>query len=102
MVMLRQDGKGNFRARKRLPDDVREEYGRRHGQRFEAKFFVPSSKGAAEAKQKFREWETEVDGRIAAIRAERTGEGIALTPRQARALAGEWFEWFVFGTHVRT
>ena len=38
MVMLRQDDKGNFNARKRLPDDVREEYGRRHGQRFEAKF----------------------------------------------------------------
>ena len=28
-------------------------------------------------------------------RAERTGEGIALTQRQARALAGEWYEWFV-------
>jgi hypothetical protein len=37
MVTLRQDTKGNFGARKRLPDDVREEYGRRHGQRFEAK-----------------------------------------------------------------
>ena len=34
-------------------------------------------------------------GRIAAIRAERSGEGIALTPRQARALAGEWYDWFV-------
>jgi hypothetical protein len=31
MVGLRQDTKGNFGARKRLPDDVREEYGLRHG-----------------------------------------------------------------------
>jgi hypothetical protein len=95
MVSLRQDGKGNFSARKRLPDDVREEYGRRYGQRVEAKFFAPASKGAANAKQEFRDWEAEVAGHIAAIRAERTGEGIALTARQARALAGEWYEWFV-------
>jgi integrase len=95
MVTLRQDTKGNFSARKRLPDDVREEYGRRYGQRLEAKFFAAASKGAAKAKQEFRDWETEVAGRIAAIRAQRTGEGVALTLRQARALAGEWYEWFL-------
>jgi hypothetical protein len=74
---------------------VQEEYGRRYGHRLEAKFFSPASKGAAEAKQRFREWENEVDARIEAIRVERTGEGIALTPQQARALAGEWYDWFV-------
>jgi integrase len=95
MVTLRQDTRGNFSARKRLPDDVREEYGRRYGQRLEAKFFASASKGVSQAKQMFRDWETEVAGRIAAIRAERTGEGIALTPQQARALAGEWYDWFV-------
>jgi integrase len=98
MVSLRQDAKGNFSARKRLPDDVREEYGRRHGQRLEAKFFAAARKGAAEAKRLFREWESEVDAHIEAIRAERTGEGVSLTPQQARALAGEWYEWFV-GRH---
>ena len=95
MVKLRQDTKGNYSARKRLPADVREEYGRRYGQRLEAKFFAPASKGADDAKQSFRDWETEVAGRIAAIRAERTGEGVALTPQQARALAGEWYAWFI-------
>jgi hypothetical protein len=95
MVGLRQDAKGNFSARKRLPNDVREEYGRRHGQRFEAKFFAAAKTGAALAKRLFREWEDEIDARIEAIRAERTGEGISLTPRQARALAGEWYEWFI-------
>ena len=95
MVTLRQDTKGNFSARKRLPDDVRDEYGRRHGQRFEAKFFASASAGAAEAKRLFREWENEVDARIEAIRAERTGDGVGLTPQQARALAGEWYEWFI-------
>ena len=33
--------------------------------------------------------------RIATIRAQRNGEGIALTRQQARALAGEWYEWFL-------
>ena len=80
MVGLRQDTKGNFSARKRLPDDVREEYGLRHGQRFEAKFFAAADTGAAEAKRLFREWESDVGARIAAIRAERTGEGVATHP----------------------
>jgi integrase len=95
MVKVRQDNKGNYSARKRLPADVREEYGRRNGQRFEAKFFAPASVGERAARQMFRDWETEVAGRIAAIRAERTGEGVTLTPQQARALAGEWYAWFI-------
>ena len=95
MVTLRQDTKGNFSGRKRLPNDVRDEYARRYGPRLEAKFSAPAKVGEHVAKQMFRDWETEVATRIAAIRAERTGEGIALTPRQARALAGEWYEWFL-------
>jgi hypothetical protein len=95
MVGLRQDSNGNFRARKRLPDDVREEYGRRYGPRREAKFFAHATVGPHKARQMFREWDVEVTGKIAAIRAERTGEGVALTPQQARALAGQWYAWFV-------
>ena len=95
MVTLRQDSNGNYGARKRLPDDVREEYGRLYGPRLEAKFFASAATKPHVAKQLFNDWLAEAEGRIAAIRAERTGEGIALTPRQARALAGEWFEWFI-------
>ncbi len=95
MVKLRQDGNGNYAARKRLPDDVREEYGRLHGPRFEAKFFASAATKPQVAKQLFNDWLAEAEGRIAAIRAQRSGEGIALTPRQARALAGEWYEWFI-------
>ena len=36
MVKLRQDNNGNYIARKRLPDDVREEYGGRYKARYEA------------------------------------------------------------------
>jgi hypothetical protein len=95
MVKLRQDSTGKYIARKRLPDDVREEYGRRHKAHHEAKFSAPASDGPHVAKQKFREWDAEVTARIEAIRAERKGEGISLTRQQARALAGEWYHWFI-------
>jgi hypothetical protein len=74
---------------------VADEYGRRYGQRLEAKFFIPARTGTAEAKRLFQVWEADVAGRIAAIRAEQRGEGTALTPQRARALAGEWYSWFV-------
>ena len=95
MVTLRRDQNGNFTARKRLPADVGDEYRRLYGQRHEAKFFVSASKGTAEAKRLFQEWEAEVARRIATIRAEQRGEDAALTLQQARALAGEWYLWFV-------
>ena len=57
MASLRQDSNGNFRARRRLPDDVREEYGRRFGPRLEAKFFARATVGSHKARQMFREWD---------------------------------------------
>jgi hypothetical protein len=95
MVRLRKDSRGNYVARKRLPDDVREEYGRLYGQSFEAKFYAPASTKRPDAERQFHEWEAEINARIAAIRAQRTGEGIPLTRHQARALAGEWYDWFL-------
>ncbi len=46
------------------------------------------------ARAKHREWSSEIEARIANIRAERKGEGRMLTPMEARALAGEWYGWF--------
>jgi integrase len=42
-----------------------------------------------------------VEARIANIRAERRGEGQTLTPKQARALAGDWYHWFVVRHEAR-
>jgi integrase len=95
MVTLTQDDRGNYRARKRLPHDVRDEYGRLYGAHHEAKFFAPKTTKGHEAKRLFNDWLSEVDGRIAAIRAERDGTGRTLTRAQARQLAGEWYEWFI-------
>jgi integrase len=95
MVTLATDARGNYKARKRLPDDVKDEYARLYGPRLEAKFFAPASTKANVAKQLFNEWLADTEARIDAIRAARKGEGRSLTHRQARALAGEWYDWYV-------
>jgi integrase len=95
MVKLRKDSRGNYVARKRLPDDVRQDYGRLYGQSHEVKFHAPASTKRQDAERQFHEWEAETNARIAALRAQQTGEGVPLTRRQARALAGEWYEWFL-------
>ncbi len=95
MVSLTQNSSGRYAARRRLPNDVREEYGRLHGAHYEAKFSAPAGTKRQEAERLFHEWQADVNARIASIRAQRKGEGIPLTRHQARALAGEWYEWFV-------
>jgi integrase len=87
---------GGFTARKRIPADVREEYGRQFGKgepQWEAWFNSgPVPIGLARAKH--REWLSDIEARIANIRAERKGDGRTLSPMQARALAGEWYLWW--------
>ena len=87
---------GGFTARHRIPADVREEYGRLFGKgkpQWEAWFNSgPIPIGLARAKH--REWLSDIEARIANIRAERRGEGRTLSPMQARALAGEWYFWW--------
>jgi hypothetical protein len=95
MASLRQDERGNYVSRRKLPTDVRDEYGRLFGQRHEAKFFQPASTDRREAQRQFSEWSAEVDGNIIAIRAARDGTGLSLTPAQARKLAGGWYDWFI-------
>jgi integrase len=89
---------GALRARKRIPNAVRDEYARLYGVRHEAKFYASADTPTHEQRRLFSEWLSTVEGQIAAIIAARNGDGITLTPRDARALAGEWYEWFV-GRH---
>jgi hypothetical protein len=95
MVSLARDSRGNFVARKRLPDDVRQEYGELYGARREAKFYAHASTAPQQAKQRFHEWSNEVEARIVNIRAAREGTGHTLTSQQARSLAGEWYQWWI-------
>src|SRR5260370_42044114 len=48
-----------------------------------------------EAKVRIGEFTATVETQIAAIRAAQRGEGQSLTQRQALALAGEWYVWYV-------
>jgi hypothetical protein len=74
---LTPTAEGGFTARKRIPADVREEYGPLFGKRkpqWEAWFNSgPMLIGLARAKH--RGWLSDIEARIANIRAERKGEG---------------------------
>jgi integrase len=89
---------GAFKARKGIPKDVRDDYQALYGLRWEELFRAPAGCPLHRAKVLRSEWEAEIDSRIAALRAKRRGEGRDLTQREAQALAGEWYRWFV-GQH---
>ena len=64
MVTLSQDDKGNFKARKRLPADVRENMDVATGSVLRPSSSPQRALDAHAARQMFRDWETEVAGRI--------------------------------------
>src|ERR1700674_4748036 len=84
---------GGFIGRKVIPFDVRNEYAKLHGQRTEERLNT-GPMPVLLARAKHRDWSSEIEARFANIRAERKGEGRTLTPKEARALAGEWYCWF--------
>jgi integrase len=94
--------RGGFVARKSIPRDVAEAYGKLFGRgkpQWEA-WFNSGPMGVQQARAAHREWSSLIEARIANLRAERKGEGQILTPLEARALAGEWYSWFV--AHMAT
>jgi len=82
-------------VRKGIPKDVRAEYQRLYGRRWEAKLTLPAGTKPQEAKVRVSEFTAMVETQIASIRAAKRGEGRSLTQRQAFALAGEWYIWFI-------
>jgi integrase len=85
---------GGWTARKRIPKDVSAEYSRLYGQSSEAWFSVGPMQ-AGDARREAHEWAAEVEARIKNIRAARTGVGQSLTRKEALALAGVWYRWFI-------
>ncbi len=106
---LKATPRGGYVARKAIPRDVADEYWKRFrkGRQKEASREAPRKEASREvwfnsgpvdllrARALHREWLSEIEARIANIRAESKGEGRTLTPQGARALAGEWYNWFV-------
>lgn len=95
MVSLTRKSNGAFVARKGIPADVRERYSKQYGARFEVKFYASGRTPIGEVKRRFAEWSAEAEERIASLRRVTTGEGVPLSHREAHALAGEWYAWFV-------
>lgn len=96
MTSLRRAPNGDWFARKMIPEDVLEKYRAAFGVTREARFRLSAAAREAAAKQSFRDWDAEVTSRIERLRADARGEGLAsLTHRQAHALSGEWYTWFL-------
>lgn len=95
MVSLKSNKSGEWIARKGIPADVRAEYKRLYGVSQEAILRVPASTSKAQAKARLGEWQAEVETQIERIRAAAKGTGQPLTIRNALALSGRWYEWFL-------
>ena len=96
MTSLRRAPNGDWFARRMIPEDVREAYRAAFGVSQEARFRSPAGTREGQAKQEFRDWDAEIASRIERMRAEARGEGLpSLTHRQAHALAGQWYIWWV-------
>ena len=95
MVTPKVTKSGSRLYRKAIPEDIREDYQRLYGARWEAKLSVPHDMPAHEAKIRLSEYGAEVETRIAFLRAAARGEGQSLSQRQAYALSGEWYVWFI-------
>jgi hypothetical protein len=96
MTTLRRATNGDWFARKRIPEDIRSAYLKAHGKGQEERFRLSAALSPGIATQEFRDWDAEVSSRIERLRAKERGEGEgSLTPRQAQALAGQWYSWFI-------
>jgi hypothetical protein len=95
MTTLRRLKSGAFTARKSIPKDVRDEYRKLFGGGWEERFYADAGTSLSEAKRALNDWLAEIEGRIKAIRDAAAGNGRSLTRREALALAGEWYLWFV-------
>src|SRR5262245_44061943 len=98
MSSLTRTKSGAYRARIGIPRDVRDDYQALYGKRWEELFHAPADTPLSQAKVQHSDWEGQLVGRIAALRAKQRGEGRDLTQREACALAGEWYRWYV-GQH---
>ncbi len=86
---------GSYSVRKGIPADVRDEYERLYGQRWEAKLTLSSSTQPQQAKAAQAAFLAKVEAQIKALRDKAAGRTRSLNEREALALAGEWYRWFV-------
>jgi integrase len=74
---------------------VRADYHALYSKHVDELFYAPADCRSQRAQVLFSEWQADIKNRIATLRAKQRGEGHDLTQREARALAGEWYCWYV-------
>src|SRR5260370_42041283 len=89
---------GAGKGRKAVPQEVRVEYQRLYGPGREAIFWAPAGTTPQRAKAGYAEWQALIERRITALREAGAGRGQDLTQREAGALAGGGYRWFL-GLH---
>jgi hypothetical protein len=94
MPKLKRLKSGAFSARKVIPKNVRHEYRTHFGGGWEERFYARAGTPLGEAKAALSDWLAKIEARITAVR-DGAGQRRSLTPREALALAGEWYLWFV-------
>jgi integrase len=95
-MTLKRDAKsGAFKDRIRLPEDVRREYQALYGPAWEEKFCSAAGTLPAKALAEHAAWAAKIKSRIAALRDGKGDNGVDLTQREADALAGDWYRWYV-------
>jgi integrase len=82
-------------ARQVIPTDIRDDYKRLYGVAWEERWRAEPGTPAAQCKRLYGEWNAEIAARFEALRAAKRGDGIDLNHKDAVALAGEWYNWFV-------
>lgn len=87
MVGLKRTKTGLWAARKEIPADVRQFYGKR-----EEKRTWPAELSQGQAKAELSAWLLPIEERIVRLRATAAESAITLSQRQSRALAGEWYK----------
>ena len=95
MTKLNRSKTGAYVARKVIPKDIRVDYAARFGMAWEEKFYLGPSASEHEAKARFGEWLSDVETRIGRLRAARKQAPEPLTRKNAYALAGRWYAWFI-------
>lgn len=86
VVGIRRTQTGRWQARKNIPADVRDSFGK-----WELKKTWDASLSEGDAKAEAASWVSDIEARIALYRKASSGQPMDLSAIQAVALAGEWY-----------
>jgi integrase len=105
MAKLKRRKSGAWGSRITIPKDVRPEYQALYKRHVDELFYAPPECPPQRAQAQYLDWQRLIKNRIATLREQRRGDGIAscsgrdLNQRETYALVGEWYRWFASQHH---